>query len=94
MARYIDADTLGVGHCSEKVLPHDYCVAWNSLVDLINDTPTADVVEVRRGEWIETEHGWVCSRCDSFIDGVYGDKPKNHPFCTLCGADMRGERKE
>ena len=82
-----------------KVKELDKAPKWDGhtpeeAIDRIATLSTADVVEVRRGEWIETEHGWVCSRCDSFIDGIYGDKPKNHPFCTICGADMRGERKE
>ena len=62
----------------------------------------ADVVERKRGEWLEcgidcilSEEGdyenivtmYVCSECDS-------DYLERSNFCPNCGADMRADRKE
>ena len=57
----------------------------------IGITPAADVVEVKRGEWIAKRNPWVdncyvCSICGTQISFL-GSKPK---FCPHCGADMRG----
>lgn len=48
MSDLIDRKALGVGKCSEEILPHAYCVAWNSLIDIIEKAPTVDAVEVVR----------------------------------------------
>ena len=46
--RLIDVDDLGVGRCSENVLPTAYCASWNGLLDLIEKAPTVDAVVVTR----------------------------------------------
>lgn len=70
----------------------------------VADTPTADVVERKRGKW---EHGrevsrdyigdacvaihyenWRCSNCNYSVDW---DQPMWN-YCPNCGADMRGDR--
>ena len=52
-----------------------------------HEVPTADVVEVVQGEWVEDDYGFIrCSVC-----GMEWDEPE-HPktnFCPNCGADMR-----
>ena len=70
MKDLIDRKALGVGKCSEEVLPHAYCVAWNSLIDIIEKAPAVDAVEVVR-----------CKNCKRFmeyteeckVDGADGD---------------------
>jgi hypothetical protein len=59
-------------------------------------TPTADVVEVKHGEWEHSvekgtrydHHHWICSLCgaSAFTSGY-------EKYCHNCGADMRGETK-
>lgn len=66
-------------------------------IDLIN-MPSADVVEVKHGKWIEEpsvfpNHPFVrCSECgeEALLD-ENGVAKSN--FCPLCGADMRGKTK-
>lgn len=69
-------------------------------VKAIRNIPSADVAEVKHGEWIETiEHnGWVdetcaeCSECgEDFILGEMDmDDIRNlFLYCPNCGADMR-----
>jgi hypothetical protein len=63
---------------------------------LLLDAPTADVVEVRRGEWKRymTGNGWdywedlICPFCEK-----KHEKPRfKMNFCPNCGADMRGDK--
>lgn len=63
---------------------------------LVTRQPTADVVEVRHGEWIESVvietdiskliH-WSCSYC-----GIVVDRNTDN-FCPHCGAKMDGKEK-
>ena len=45
----------------------------------------------KKGEWIETEEGTICSDCHKhpFEDGYYAIANYNGDFCPNCGADMR-----
>ena len=104
MARYIDADLLvekleqhfdvmrdedGRLLYSDHVCTGEDC---DALLELVNALPTADVVEVKHGEWIRPTiiHGMTiagllhCSVCGE----VPCDEGK---YCPNCGADMRGE---
>ena len=87
MPRYIDADKL-----SENIIERVNNPAIRSwLLSLINESPTADVAEVKRGEWKEAEDGdgIVCSVCGSdfctLVLDVYG-----YNYCPNCGAKMEG----
>ena len=65
---------------------------------MIDDTPTADVVEHKRGEWIQHVNDpslWSCSICETVIYSEHEeDRLKLHKWCGCCGADMRGEDNE
>ena len=84
-------ETGGYRNCTTIAVP----------VEKIEEIPSADVAEVKHGEWIETiEHnGWVdetcaeCSECgEDFILGEMDmDDIRNlFLYCPNCGADMRG----
>ena len=73
----------------------------NKVIDRIKAAPTADVVEVRHGEWVlgRVEPGyatpggnrpWICSECGQ-VESWRLDKPKTN-FCSNCGAKMDGKR--
>lgn len=70
-------------------------VGEKSLLDIINEVPAADVVERKRGEWVEwyppkhmimtgEELLFRCSCCDAKYSDVEG-----YRYCPYCGADMR-----
>ena len=91
MSRYIDANKL-----IERLMhsPLFLIAPKNSkdgIIDLIVSRPTADVVEVRHGEWIlkDSNGKGVCSVCNR-LDRI--DSLATH--CRYCGAKMDGERKE
>lgn len=64
-----------------------------SLSEVLEDTPTADVVESKRGEWIKLPSNGIgnTAECSVCHDSVYGYESCN--FCPNCGADMRGDKR-
>ena len=87
MAEYIERDAL-FDTLNKAGVPTDPTVNY-----FIMNAPTADVVEVRHGEWVDTGileldtiyGGWKCSVCG---DIVCGSKPN---YCGNCGAKMDGK---
>ena len=56
----------------------------------LKSVPSADVVEVRHGHWINDigYAGWTCSECGDH-EGNKTDK-----YCPHCGAKMDGKEQE
>lgn len=49
MSRYIDVDALGIGRANPDVfIREEYANGWNLAIEIIENAPTADVVEVVR----------------------------------------------
>ena len=100
--RYIDEDKVIHAVCfgcnqefSDKPCEPSMC----SIRQAIKSIPTADVVEVRHGYWIERieKPSWLeddvevyydCSECGTSHWSI------TPPYCPECGAKMDGERKE
>ena len=97
MARYIDYDEmlkkwheLGLDEISRihKV---------NSFNHFIKSLPTADVIEVKHGEWIHTDmaYSWngndECNLCGFHHKERYDLSSFN--YCPHCGAKMDGGKK-
>ena len=61
-------------------------------VEALKFTPTADVVEVRRGKWIWLEGNlYECSECPSKTEvDEYMNKPL-YEYCPYCGAKMSSD---
>ena len=80
-------------------LNHTTMVAYPNLfpgllaaVEIVDDSPTVDAVQVVHGRWIkrrftETLSGYECSNCSTTWDAETN-------YCPNCGAKMDGERKE
>lgn len=85
-------DTKYIGQC-ETCQHHSnsgcntYCDHGEEYSPNLSKIPTADVVEVKRGEWIEGKTLEKCSVC-----GKKGF-PDWH-YCPNCGARMDGTPKE
>lgn len=65
---------------------------------LREDKSTADVEEVKRGEWIEDGWNVVCSSCGvgkwkGYVPGLQEAK-EWMPRCPNCGAKMDGKEEE
>lgn len=58
----------------------------------LEDRPTADVKEVKRGHWKHLGGDeWLCTNCGEVIttEGSWEEPAKK--YCNECGADMRGD---
>ena len=97
MARYIDA---------EEFLDLFYVAAFKqdklfvkTVEMVVDDTPTADVVEVKHGFNTGNANIFECSVCGYGVDDIYEADEKNYPvwefnFCPHCGAKMDGGNAE
>lgn len=91
--RLIDADALGIGRCSRKVLPAAYCAGWNGVINLIDIAPTVDAVAVVRCK--DCKYGNYDSKPDGAMvclrtkDGFWR---KETDFCSY-GARMRQAKR-
>ncbi len=87
MARYIDADEF-----VKRVIQYPR-QSTKTIGLALADTPTADVQEVKHGNWVGIDDDpcetFECDRCgfvlDDWIQGAL------YNFCPNCGADMREE---
>ena len=95
-ARYIDAVI-----CAD-IISQKLNIPLDDLVDIFAEVPTADVVEVKHGEWIDKFEkvttlggngiereflcGYKCSLCGR-------TEIKKEPYCN-CGAKMDGIKEE
>lgn len=86
MSRYIDADKL-IEDVRRKRGLHE--IIKGVIYSFLHDAPTADVVEVKHGEWVYyQEHhpsqysmfpddvgecGWMCSCCNEFANRYMED---------------------
>ena len=80
MSRYIDAVI-----AAEKI-SENHNIPLSELVDTFAEIPSADVVEIKHGEWNRTTSDYECSKCNYPMDYIT-------PYCPYCGADMRGDSK-
>lgn len=63
------------------------------MLCIINAQPTADVEEVRHGEWGFDGLGWTCSECGEYALANNGKLQLHSRHCPHCGAKMDGERR-
>ena len=84
MARYIDADKFAEAICNFPAIDEH---SANAVISLLHRHPTADVVEVKHGEWVKSNpHNRFmdCSACGFFQDHT------EFNYCPNCGAKMKG----
>lgn len=71
---------------------------FRDCIDLIDDSPAADVAPVVHGRWIwhERYFEYECSACKCRFDfnntyGIFDHTFENGDYCPNCGARMDGE---
>ena len=88
MSRYIDAEQFK--RDNERLLHCDFpYLAEETLEELIDNAPAADVAEVRRGRWHRDFILLTCSECGSSVPEMNGE----WHYCPNCGASMQGEEE-
>ena len=102
MARYKDIELLDCMILSEK--SDKFCEGVRFAMEKVDKLPTADVQEVRHGEWIEMAENSTgkiipCTNCNKPINPNRKDvelhRTKEKPdYCPNCGADMRGDKND
>ena len=92
MARYIDAEKIDF-----SPLKDDFDRSRAKVI--IMGQPTADVAEVKHGEWLyRHEHATyschsiriVCNECNHYFARLDGE---NFKYCPNCGAKMDGQKE-
>lgn len=87
MSRYIDADKLRhmiLYFADAKNLDgnHEQAKTYNHCLIMIDESKTADVVEVVHGKWIHKGEEVYCSECK------FRFYPVMFKYCPGCGAKM------
>jgi len=94
MARYIDAVK------TAEIISDKLGIALSELVDVMATVPTADVQEVKRGEWLKPSNDsvdskqWICSECKGLTETAYYCGHCYYNYCPNCGARMDGVLSE
>lgn len=94
MPRYVDVDKIGIGFANPDVFENkSYADGWNSVIKIINEQPTADVVGVKHGKWNINCDGYYpyCSECGYEPERPCFHKDNRTPYCPNCGAKMHLE---
>lgn len=85
MARYIDVEKLIAEYDRVHIGPP------GGARKLMEEAPTADVVEMKHGEWLPQivlgQRAWDCSECK-----ILGSP--QWKWCPVCGAKMDGGKTE
>lgn len=78
MAEYIDRKALGIGKCNPDIFEDKgYARGWNSAIEIIEEAPTVDVVEVVR-----------CKDCKHYRNHPNG---LCYAHTEPCGTGYKGE---
>lgn len=81
MPRYVDAE-LAKDMIYSNVLPSE---ERNDAMYAIDLVPTADVQEVKHGEWLDNGANYKCSKCGTVESYSF------YRYCRWCGAIMDGK---
>ena len=83
----IDRQALGIGRCNPDAFPlqnRGYVAGWNGVIDLLEQAPRVDAVEVVHAVWVNVQNGkGCCSNCHR-LDSI--DNLATH--CRYCGAKI------
>ena len=88
----------GVYDASVKYNHGEYC--YFVAQEIVKDIPTADVVEVKHGEWVSkwsnisnSLHEY-CSSCGALEPHVLATNKEHSNYCPNCGAKMDGGKTD
>lgn len=80
----------------ELCLPEEMIVsAYRQIISKLETEPTADVVEVKHGEWSPLGGDeWFCTNCGKVISTEGSWEKPTEKHCSECGAKMDGGKAE
>ena len=93
MKEYIDKETL-LNEVGSRIM---WSLSYNAIYEAIQEAPAANVVEVRRGHWIDGADQFgakrgeyrVCSFCNLCIPNVKEVPSQHWQCCPSCMTIMR-----
>ena len=89
MVEYVEREAL-IAKLKEKTINTETAFINCVLIGLLKNAPTADVVEVRHGEWRYEGDYKACSLCGTFVE--WNTLGTSHwKYCPFCGAKMDGK---
>lgn len=96
MSRYVNE---GAVWSAVKRIPHITIQTRQAILEALRKVPTADVKEVKHGQWNTVYDGSILEHYNSDVDyltcSICGNKEKHiSMFCPSCGARMDGGVKE
>lgn len=101
MKRYIDVDELIEIARKNKAIGQALCDIFD-FIQIVDDTPTADVKEVVHAQWDSSSESYRCTNCARALDELMDGESyfsgrinieKEVICCPFCGADMKQEVK-
>lgn len=95
MKRYIEEKDVIEG-IRKNLDAGDYIYWYGGTVeDEVAEFPTADVVEVKHGEWISLHNGYYkCSCCGTYWKLVGTPELNGMYYCLNCGAKMQLDEED
>ena len=92
MAKYYNAETL-LEFVKQNTPNFNSETTMQCVERAIKEAPTADVAEIKQGEWIICCDGYYpyCSLCGYEPIRPLGNYDNRTPYCPNCGAKMRKE---
>ena len=97
MSRYIDKDKLL--ECMDDISAYyeEGREVKDEMIALVYNFLTANVEEVRHGEWLPAGICRACSECDFYVYNTAFEEPafyhQCYHYCPNCGAKMDGGTK-
>lgn len=95
MPRYIDADNINLKGISVFDQNLEILISLSDVRKALQMTPTADVQEVRHGNWVKVSEHMPIYNCSICLNRNLFKNGNNvfSNFCPHCGAKMDGERE-
>lgn len=104
----IRLEVVGARAVGKTIFTEALRIYRDAVLKSLNEAPTADVVEVKHGEWRDrydekyANRLYECSLCGEVApDGTVYDELERplrqqilSPYCPNCGAKMDGERRD
>lgn len=98
MSRYIDKDKLLERMDDISAYYEEDREVKDEMIALVYDFLTANVEEVRHGEWLPTGICHACSECDFYVYNTAFEEPafyhQGYHYCPNCGAKMDGGEEQ
>ena len=90
--KYIDRELLINEICKNRLMSKE--LVAQKILNIINEQPTVNIEEVRRGKWIKCEkEGGIFANYECSVCSAYPTGGIRSYYCPNCGAKMDKEQE-